>query len=165
MTQITIQFSKRSPHSTDRRYYTSTCPEYLCRALERPLEPRDMASPTEPDSAPSTPLLDCPNEIFDGVLPLLGPREFYSLCLVCTKLRTRAEPSLYSRIEWIWVKDRTPPITLILRSIISLPQLANHIQYLALGPERDTFRRGMYAGRAPKINVTVQDLDSTSWTR
>lgn len=56
---------------------------------------------------------------------------------VCKALHQLAEPWLYSRFEWDWSKGdwwiRRPQIILLIRSILSNPQLATHMETLIIG--------------------------------
>jgi hypothetical protein len=105
----------------------------------------------------STTILDCPFEIIHSIFQSLDLTDLRRMCLVCEALRTAAEPLIYSTIHWRWERSQTPPITLLLRSILSRPQLAAYIQILLL--DGDTFHRTEYTGRPPKIPVAGAELD------
>ncbi|RAH80491.1 hypothetical protein BO86DRAFT_433192 [Aspergillus japonicus CBS 114.51] len=73
-------------------------------------------------------ILACPTEIFRLIFKSLSRTELRLLCLVHKILRAHAEPLLYGGIFWIWRKPHSPPIPLLLRTILRRPQLAAHIK-------------------------------------
>ena len=105
----------------------------------------------------STALLKLPPEIFLSIFQSLLPPDLCAVCLACRTLRSLAEPSLYSRIHWTWMDTRSPPIILLLRSILSRPQLAAHIRALVL--DGDNFGRTRDGGQPPTVPVTTAELD------
>lgn len=116
----------------------------------------DKMSSTGSSPQPTT-LLDFPVDIIDSVFQILSPNDLCAVSLACTHLRKLAEPFLYSRISWTWETSRTPPIIHLLRSILSRPELAAHVQSLTL--DGDTFHLTEYAGRPPKLSVIGPELD------
>ncbi|PYI14914.1 hypothetical protein BO99DRAFT_343837 [Aspergillus violaceofuscus CBS 115571] len=72
--------------------------------------------------------LRCPAEILDLVFDLLSTAELRALGLVNKDLCALVEPYVYSKIDWTWRENHAPPpITPLLRTIISKPQLAARI--------------------------------------
>lgn len=98
------------------------------------------------------------------VFKLLSSAELHALCLVGHKFRAIAEPLLYSKIQFIWEKrlhfsslEAPPPITQLLRTLLSKPQLATHVKSLHL----DGFAWAGHASRfkLPKIHIPEDQLD------
>lgn len=106
-------------------------------------------------TSPTT-LLDFPEDIFSNIFHSLSQPDLHALCLTCKTLCYLPEPILYSHIKWVWLTSQTPPITLLLRSILSRPQLATYIQNLVL---EGKFFDWINCGRAPKISVAKGDLE------
>ncbi|PYI33764.1 hypothetical protein BP00DRAFT_485163 [Aspergillus indologenus CBS 114.80] len=72
--------------------------------------------------------LRCPAEILNLVFDLLSTAELRALGLVNKDLCALVEPYVYSKIDWTWRENHAPPpITPLLRTIISKPQLAARI--------------------------------------
>ncbi|RAH39851.1 uncharacterized protein BO95DRAFT_36618 [Aspergillus brunneoviolaceus CBS 621.78] len=103
--------------------------------------------------------LRCPAEILNLVFGMLSTAELRALGLVNKDLCALVEPYLYSKIDWIWRENHAPPpITLLLRTIISRPQLAAHItsfQFQSLPAY--CWEWNKFAGQ--KISVPVAELD------
>ncbi|RAH68448.1 uncharacterized protein BO66DRAFT_377357 [Aspergillus aculeatinus CBS 121060] len=103
--------------------------------------------------------LRCPAEILNLVFGMLSTAELRTLGLVNNDLCALVEPYLYSKIDWIWRENHAPPpITLLLRTIISKPQLAAHItsfQFQSLSAYRGQWNR--FA--AQRIPIPVAELD------
>ncbi|KAI9649690.1 hypothetical protein NHQ30_002271 [Ciborinia camelliae] len=117
--------------------------------------------PVLPSSSQSLALLDCPVEILQIVFGFLSPKDFHSLSHVCKGLHEHVEPWLYSEIQWTWIDSQTPPIILLIRSIMARPKLAIHIQSLILNGNK--FQSRSYPPSyteypPPKILVAEIDL-------
>jgi hypothetical protein len=92
------------------------------------------------------------------VFKLLSPAEYRVLCLVNKDFRTKAEPFLYSKIQWTWRQEGPcPPITQLLRTVIRKPQLAAYITTICLDGE--CFRHGPFRRTGPPIPVSGAELD------
>lgn len=107
-------------------------------------------------------LVDCPEEIYDTILEFIPPPALRNLCLVNRRLRFIAEPRLYRRIEWTWQDPEIPawiqpprpppPIQLLLRTLLSRPELGIHVRRLVL--------RGFNPlHRCPKLPTDCSGLD------
>ncbi|KAB5577552.1 hypothetical protein GE09DRAFT_521944 [Coniochaeta sp. 2T2.1] len=88
-------------------------------------------------------LFGCPPEIGDQILELLDSRALYALCLVNRSFYSRAQPFLYSEIEWQWtftwadenrepLLSHEPPIVAFLRTLLDRPDLAALVTKLVL---------------------------------
>ncbi|KAK3935293.1 hypothetical protein QBC46DRAFT_422900 [Diplogelasinospora grovesii] len=87
---------------------------------------------------------------------LLSSSDLHALCLVNKALRTLAEPFLYSKIQWTWAREESPPpITLLLRSISRRPQLAAYIRIAIFEGKR----YGMIFYKTAKLPVSIAELD------
>lgn len=76
-----------------------------------------------------------PRELYQMILDFMPRRDLSALARTSRKTRILVEPSLYREIRWKSedLKKRIhPPIDLLLRTIISRPELASFVQYLAL---------------------------------
>ena len=91
------------------------------------------------------------------VFELLSVTEYRALCLVNTDFRAVAEIFLYSKIQWTWKRYRSPPITQLLRTIISRPQLAAYITHVCLDGQDHQSQEFRY--KLPKIPVSKDELD------
>lgn len=110
---------------------------------------------------------DCPAEILCLVFNLLSHPDFYVLCLTSKTFRIIAEPLLYSKIHFIWQKqldyyrscplEDPPPITQLLRTLLSKPQLAAHITSLYLDGKAYALESTRF--KLPKIHVPKDQLD------
>ncbi|KAK7430495.1 hypothetical protein QQZ08_003014 [Neonectria magnoliae] len=107
----------------------------------------------------ASPLLSSPTDILRLILASLSSSTLHKLCLVHTDLRSLAERFLYASIHWTWTESQTPPIILLLRSILRRPELAAFIQNLTLNGA--TFERNQHHSRreSPKLLVAEEDLD------
>lgn len=76
-----------------------------------------------------------PRELYEMILGFMPTRDLSALARTSRKIRILVEPSLYREIGWKSedLKKRIhPPIDLLLRTIISRPELAPFVQCLAL---------------------------------
>lgn len=76
-----------------------------------------------------------PRELYQMILGFMPRRDLSALARTSRKNRILVEPSLYREIRWksVDLKKRIhPPIDLLLRTIISRPELASFVQCLAL---------------------------------
>lgn len=107
----------------------------------------------------ASPLLNTPIEILRLIFASLSSADLHAICLTHKGFPIHAEPFLYSNIQWTWAESQTPPITQLLRSILSRPQRASFVQTVKLNG--DTFQRNQHRFRhaSPKIPVTESDLD------
>ncbi|KAF9883744.1 hypothetical protein FE257_002998 [Aspergillus nanangensis] len=100
----------------------------------------------------------CPAEILNLVFKFLSPTELRSLTLVSKDLRAVAEPLLYSKIQWTWQDGHhPPPITQLLRTIISRPQLAAYITNVYLAG--NFFRGQDFRRKIAQIPLLGAELD------
>ncbi|GES59955.1 hypothetical protein ATEIFO6365_0002028600 [Aspergillus terreus] len=107
----------------------------------------------------------CPADILYLVFKLLSSAGLHAVCLVNQKFRAIAERLLYSKIQFTWQKrldyyrelESPPPITQLLWTLLSRPQLAAHIRSLHL----DGFAWVVHATRfkLPKIHIPEDQLD------
>ncbi|KAE8136487.1 hypothetical protein BDV38DRAFT_293903 [Aspergillus pseudotamarii] len=115
----------------------------------------------EPKHQVVTGLGSCPAEILYLIFKLLSPPELHALCLVNKKFHTIVEPLLYSKIKMAWRKTRPhapPPITQLLRTILSRPQLAAYITNIHL--DGDTYLLvEKFRWTIPKVPVSDAELD------
>ncbi len=79
-------------------------------------------------------LEELPQELFYMVLSYLPTRDLSSLSRTSKAHRAIVEPIVYREIRWESkdVKDHPPPVHLLLRSLLNRPELASHINCLAL---------------------------------
>ncbi|KAJ5478934.1 hypothetical protein N7530_004443 [Penicillium desertorum] len=81
----------------------------------------------------------CPADIIYSVFELLSSAELHVLCLVNKKFRGIAEKFLYKKIQLTWQHPyHPPPITQLLRTLISRPHLAAYIKTLHLAGKTPT---------------------------
>ncbi|KAK8137178.1 hypothetical protein PG984_005118 [Apiospora sp. TS-2023a] len=86
-----------------------------------------------------------PPEIIGLIFDLLSTPEFHALCLVSKRLRSVAEPRLYSELRWTWsftwpeapphpypMNIQVPPLIPFLRTISSRPELATFVRTIDL---------------------------------
>jgi hypothetical protein len=110
-----------------------------------------------PLTSPITTILECPAEIFHSIFESLPTADLHALCLVSKPLRGFAQPVLYSKIHWTWSRTQTPPVTLLLRSILFRPELAIYIRSLKL--EGHEFHLSYYKGIPPRIPIVESELE------
>jgi hypothetical protein len=92
------------------------------------------------------------------VFEFLSSGELHALCLVNKMCRTLAERFLYSKIQMTWLKaDRTPPITQLLRTLLSRPQLAAYITTVHL--DGNLYDHSRFQFGSPKLPVSGAELD------
>ncbi|EAU35555.1 predicted protein [Aspergillus terreus NIH2624] len=107
-------------------------------------------------------LIRCPADILHMVLKMLSVTEHRTLCLVNQDIRAIAEPFLYSKIQWTWQKDRPdspPPITQLLRTLLSRPQLAGYITNVRLDGYTYRIDRTGFRWTIPQIPIPNDELD------
>ncbi|GAM37858.1 hypothetical protein TCE0_033r08133 [Talaromyces pinophilus] len=98
-----------------------------------------------------------PMELCQCIFSYLSKTDYFNLCLVHGRLRTIAEPYLYSEIQFTWEEKLQPhPITSLLRSLLRRPQLATFIRRLSLADFN--FYNPYSEDRAPKILVSEDAL-------
>jgi len=103
-------------------------------------------------STAPTAIIDLPPEILHSVFDSLDGVDLHAVCLVCRALHGLAESALYAKIYWTWSETKIPPISLLLRSILSRPGLGAHIKSLQLDGN-DFDRRFTRGGMPPTIPV------------
>uniref|UniRef100_A0A8H7N4I6 F-box domain-containing protein n=1 Tax=Bionectria ochroleuca TaxID=29856 RepID=A0A8H7N4I6_BIOOC len=91
-------------------------------------------------------LNDIPIEIIQQIFNLLPKADLASLCLTNHSNRRHAEPCLYSTINFRWSTSEKPPIILLLRTLLSRPELFALI---------DTFS---LVGNAPRHRMSQDQL-------
>ncbi|KAL4808055.1 hypothetical protein BDV18DRAFT_158173 [Aspergillus unguis] len=119
----------------------------------------------EPTSKSAFNWNNCPEDVLYLVFKLLSPTEHHALCLVNQNFRAIAEPLLYSKIQFIWHKDLDscdklecpPPITQLLRTLISKPELAAYVRSLDLDGFIWAANRTRF--RLPQIHIPEDELD------
>lgn len=96
-------------------------------------------------------------EVCQSICSYLSKTDYVNLCLVHSRLRTIAEPYLYSKIQFTWKERLQPhPITSLLRSLLRRPQLATFIRRVSLAGF--SLHNPYYEDRAPKILVSENEL-------
>ncbi|PNY28622.1 Uncharacterized protein TCAP_01444 [Tolypocladium capitatum] len=108
-----------------------------------------------------TSLLDWPTELQLSILDLLSFTDLLSMSVVDKHFRILTEPLLYSKIEITWARERTPPITLLLRSILDRPELSGHICSLRLDGEGFT-KKNHEINEPPALPVTTLPISKAS---
>ncbi|MCJ1229573.1 hypothetical protein MMC12_006240 [Toensbergia leucococca] len=82
-------------------------------------------------------ILNLPTELVQLILSYLEASDalkddLVALSYVCKPLRKLTEPFLYRSIKWAWDQDwniqYTPPLHLLLRTVLNRPELASHIE-------------------------------------
>ena len=112
--------------------------------------------------ASQTALLNVPEELFRIIFHSLSRPDLHALCLTSKTLCGFSEPTLYSHINWTYLTSQKHPITLLLRSILSRPQLATYIQNLVLEGILGLFNYR----KIGQISVAEGDLERPlSWVR
>jgi hypothetical protein len=108
---------------------------------------------------------DCPTEILCGIFGLMPLSSVHALLFTNKRLRNITEPLLYSRIEWTWLFDKTPPpIQHLLRSVLDRPELGRYIRCLALKRHCPLWFRQYEP--PPKVELDGQVLaDSIAWVK
>ncbi|KAK8134430.1 hypothetical protein PG984_006442 [Apiospora sp. TS-2023a] len=76
--------------------------------------------------------LGCPNELISSILSFCSPADLLCLSRVNKRFNELANAVLYSNVQFTWTVSVTPPVTNFLRSILSKPQLAGHVQSVRL---------------------------------
>lgn len=88
----------------------------------------------------------------------LSSAELHALCLVNKICRTLAEKFLYSEIQMTWLKAGSPPpITQLLRTLLSRPQLAAYITTVHL--DSNLYDHWEFQCKIPKLPVSGAELD------
>ncbi|OAQ62481.1 F-box domain, cyclin-like protein [Pochonia chlamydosporia 170] len=72
------------------------------------------------------------SDLLLSILDLLPFADLLSLSTVNKRIHALATLRLYSAVETTWALDRTPPVTLLLRSILNRPQLSGYVRSLRL---------------------------------
>ncbi|RJE26611.1 hypothetical protein PHISCL_01025 [Aspergillus sclerotialis] len=119
----------------------------------------------EPRHQPTFGWNSCPAEILYLVFKLLYPADLQQLCLVNKTFKTFAEPLLYSTIHFTWQEyhqyysklDPPPPITQLLRTLLSRPQLAAYITSLHLDGKAYAIYETRF--KLPRIYIPNAELD------
>ncbi|KAL4994208.1 hypothetical protein BDV10DRAFT_189212 [Aspergillus recurvatus] len=112
-----------------------------------------------PRPASTAGLASCPADILYLIFGLLAPPDHRALCLVNKSLRTFAEALLYSSIEWTWTEaHEPPPITILLRTFLSRPELAAHVKNLRFDGQTLFSRGWVRSAIIPKIPLDVAGL-------
>lgn len=112
------------------------------------------AMPPQPVSLP-----DCPAEVLRAIFDSVSRADLQSLCLSCRAIRPHAEPLLYSRVDLVWL-DEIPPILLLLRTILTRPDLAKHVKTVNLGGNLTQTVPGFTRYSAlPRLQVSPAELE------
>ncbi|PLN78208.1 hypothetical protein BDW42DRAFT_175402 [Aspergillus taichungensis] len=110
----------------------------------------------------------CPADILHLIFQLLSPAEHQALCLVNRSYQSIAAPLLYSRIHFTWLvknfedhseSEPPPPVTRLLRTLLSKPQLAAHIRSFHL--KGRIWCVGEARFKFPKIHIPEDELDES----
>ncbi|KND93461.1 hypothetical protein TOPH_01959, partial [Tolypocladium ophioglossoides CBS 100239] len=109
----------------------------------------------------ATSLADWPRELQLSVLDLLSFTDLLSMSVVNKDFRILTEPILYSKVEMTWTWDHTPPITLLLRSILDRPELSGHIRSLRLDGE-GFVKSNREISEPPALPVTTLPISKAS---
>lgn len=115
----------------DFNHFKSTVPGYKSRAASAP----NVVTTTMRALDAMTNFNYLPRELYQIILGFMPRRDLSALARTSRKNRNLVEPSLYREIRWksVDLKKRIhPPIDLLLRTIISRPELASFVQCLAL---------------------------------
>ncbi|KAL3474097.1 hypothetical protein BJX99DRAFT_232173 [Aspergillus californicus] len=107
----------------------------------------------------------CPADVLYMIFRLLSPAELHELCLVSQHFRTMAESRLYSKIQFTWQEspdyysplEPPPPLTQLLRTLLSRPQLADYITNLRLDGRAHALNATRYT--LPRIHILEAELD------
>lgn len=81
--------------------------------------------------APKT-LLDCSEDLLLSILDFLSFGDLLSMSMVNKYIHTLTRPHLYSKVETTWALNHTPPVSLLLRSILDAPELSSYVRSLRL---------------------------------
>lgn len=98
--------------------------------------------------------LGYPNEVIFSILTFCSSADLLSLSRVNKRLNELANPVIYSSIQFTWTKLVTPPVIIFLRSILSRPQLAEHVQHLTLEGDLSFYRCWNSNSPLPKLSWT-----------
>ncbi|GAM91549.1 hypothetical protein ANO11243_096010 [Dothideomycetidae sp. 11243] len=108
-------------------------------------------------AAPVQSLYDRIKDAEYGVQKYLSSADLQALCLVSKTCRASAEPLLYSRLEWTWDHEHTPPIILFVRTILQRPQLATYVQSFKLLGDHLS-KTPCWTDPVPTITTTALDI-------
>ena len=73
-------------------------------------------------------LSDFPLELFVQIPPLLDKQDASRLSRTCKTIRHIVLPEVYQTIRWRWDKNFSPPIHLLLRSLMQKPRLGSYVE-------------------------------------
>lgn len=73
---------------------------------------------------------ELPEELWDMIAFHLDEYDVSAISCCCKTLRERAVPSLYNSLEWTWGKLSSPPVHLLLRSLVENRQVGAYVKYL-----------------------------------
>ncbi|OAQ67911.1 DNA mismatch repair protein [Pochonia chlamydosporia 170] len=77
-------------------------------------------------------LLDCSEDLLLSVLDFLSFGDLLSMSIVNKYIHTLTRPHLYSKVKTTWALNHTPPVSLLLRSILDAPELSSYVRSLRL---------------------------------
>ncbi|KAK7978043.1 hypothetical protein PG996_004088 [Apiospora saccharicola] len=109
--------------------------------------------------------LGYPNEIINPILAFCSPADILSLSRVNKRLNDLANHVLYSDIQFTWTVEATPPVIIFLRSILSRPQLAEHVQSLTLAGDLSWTEAESALDLATDLVNKLQLPYTEDWTR
>ncbi|KJZ75266.1 hypothetical protein HIM_05460 [Hirsutella minnesotensis 3608] len=108
----------------------------------------------------STSLADLPRDLLFNVLDLIPFADLRSLSTVNKHIRALTEPRLYSAVKARWALHHTPPVVLLLRSILDRPELCRHIRALHL--EGEGFRENRELKEPPAFPLPAASITKAS---
>ena len=106
---------------------------------------------------PMATLIDCPSELQRLFFEWTSRADLLALSRINRHIHAVIEPLLYAKVEWKWREPGEIPIIPSLRTILHRPELATHIQSVAL-LGRD-FWRGYNGCIVPNLHVAGVQLD------
>ncbi|KAK7920594.1 hypothetical protein PG985_008616 [Apiospora marii] len=98
--------------------------------------------------------LGYPNEIVFSILTFCSPADLLSLSRVNKRLNELGNRVIYSSVQFTWTTLVTPPVIIFLRSILSRPQLAEHVQRLTLAGDVSFYLSPNWTTPLPKLSWT-----------
>ncbi|KAJ5129413.1 uncharacterized protein N7515_005452 [Penicillium bovifimosum] len=116
-----------------------------------------------------TGLTSCPADILYSIFELLSPAEFHALCLVHKSVCGMAARLLYQNIQMVWERENPfdpPPVTKLLRTLVSSPDLAAHVRTFHLGGEITSYASLVRTIRAvpifpTELNASISFIQTT----
>ncbi|KAF4617038.1 hypothetical protein G7Y89_g15111 [Cudoniella acicularis] len=76
-----------------------------------------------------------PDEVLWIIINDVSQPDVGSVSRANKRFHAFAKPLLYRKIQWVWSQDYTPPILLLLRTVLQRPDLAAQVQHVDFGSE------------------------------